>query len=243
MLELMSMNNFTANTRIFDKYLSKHYPEKDSFLKHEGRSEEFNRKNTQIIVNELPIDILFIGDSITEGWETSCYFSKYGRIINRGISGEKLSELVLRFYKDCVELKPKLCVFCSGINDTYNLYKKMASGEEITPQDKSDFLFEYKNNLLKIVNISKENNIRIWLGSVLPLGTSDFRSQLIISMNEVIKSICNDYGLVYVDYHTKMVKDDGVTMQDFTFGDMLHPHVIGYNVMFKVLNELLEKEF
>ncbi len=237
------MSNFVVDENLFQKYIAEYYPEPDSFLKHQGRREEFNRKNTQIVMNKLPVDILFIGDSITEGWETSSYFSNYGRVINRGIGGEKLSELVGRFKQDCIDLQPKLCIVAAGINDTYPLYQKMESGKEITEEDKSSFLSEMNKNLTCIVKSAKENNIKIWLASVLPLGTSDFRSELILRMNVLIKSICEKENLVYVDYHSKMTKSDGITMLDYTFGDMLHPHVKGYNVMYNVLNELLEKEF
>lgn len=236
------MNNFVIDEDLFKKYVEKYYPEPDSFLKH-GNREAFNRMNTQIIVNQLSVDILFIGDSITAGWETASYFFKYGRIINRGIGGERLSELVDRFQQDCVDLKPRLCILAAGINDTYPLYQKMSNGEEITEEDKKSFLFEMDKNLRFVVKTAKENGIKIWLASVLPLGTSDFRSQLIIEMNKLIKTVCQKENLVYVDYHSKMTKPDGITLKDVTFGDDLHPHVKGYNIMYEVLDNLLEKEF
>lgn len=236
------MNNFVVDENLFDKFVAEYYPEPDSFLKH-GEHEAFNRMNTQIVINKLPVDILFIGDSITAGWETASYFSNYGRIINRGIGGEKLSELVNRFKQDCIDLKPKLCILAAGINDTYPLYQKMAGGNEITDEDKKSFLFEMDKNLRYAVKAAKENGIKIWIASVLPLGTSDFRSALIIEMNKLIQTVCNEEDLVYIDYHSKMTKPDGITLKDFTFGDDLHPHVKGYNVMYQVLNNLLEKEF
>src|ERR1051325_8799273 len=51
--------------------------------------------------------VVFMGDSITEGWKLDQSFP--GKpYINRGISGQTTPQMVLRFHQDVVNLKPKV---------------------------------------------------------------------------------------------------------------------------------------
>jgi len=60
--------------------------------------------------------VVFMGDSITEGWHLDQSFP--GKpYINRGISGQTTPQMVLRFHQDVVNLKPKAVVILGGIND------------------------------------------------------------------------------------------------------------------------------
>lgn len=233
----------TVNEKDFQAFIADNYPNGETFLTHSERRERFNRQNSQIVVNHIPVEIVFIGDSITEAWETGLYFGKYGNIVNRGIGSEPLSELTARFKADCLDLKPSLCVLASGINDTYPLYKKQADGTALTEEDFSEFLTKKRAEYAALISLAKENGTEIWIASVLPLGTSDFRSELIVRLNDVIRELCVAQGVGYIDYHSAMCQEDGKTMMDFTFGDMLHPHVKGYNVMYRTLNAMLEKRY
>src|SRR5262245_18527485 len=51
--------------------------------------------------------VVFMGDSITDGWKLDQYFpgSPY---VNRGISGQTTSQMLLRFRSDVIDLKPKV---------------------------------------------------------------------------------------------------------------------------------------
>lgn len=234
------MKQFNEYQELYARFLENNYPNGETFLSHDGKREEFNRKNSQIVVTATPVDILFIGDSITEAWETNMYFGKYGFIVNRGIGGERLAVLEKRFYADCLQLKPKLCVLASGINDTYPLYQIKAKGEEITQDKKDELLSDMESVYRRLVKAAHEYGVEIWLGSVLPLGTNDFRSELILEINERIQKVCKEENAEYVDYHSALVQTDGKTMLDVTFGDMLHPHVKGYNIMYRVLSKKLQ---
>ncbi len=225
----------------FETFSNEIYPNGWSFNAENGTRDAFVNKNSQIVVNEIPVAMVFIGDSITHGFETSAYFGKYGLIVNRGIGGETLAQMTCRFKEDCLDLKPRLAIVASGVNDTGALWRIMNGGEEVTEEMKSTLLLQMEENYRKIVLQAREAGITVWLASVLPLGTSDFRSELILRINEIIKRICAEETVVYVDYHSKLTKADGITLQDVTFGDDLHPHVKGYNIMYEVLEGLLKK--
>lgn len=231
----------TIDEQKFEQFVKDNYPNGETFLTHTGKREEFNRKNSQIVVNSIPVDMLFIGDSITEAFETNMYFREYGFIVNRGIGGEKLSELVKRFQSDCLDLNPRLAIVASGINDTSPLYYQMKDGKEIAAEDEQKLLSEMEVHYRFVLEQAQKAKVQVWLASVLPLGTSDFRSELILKINDVIRSLCEKYATVYIDYHGALCESDGKTLKQVHFGDDLHPHVKGYNIMYEVLKKLLEK--
>ena len=61
---------------------------------------------------------MFIGNSITEGWwYADSLFFKKNEFIARGISGQVTSQMLVRFRKDVIDLKPKAVVILAGAND------------------------------------------------------------------------------------------------------------------------------
>lgn len=227
---------------LFEEFLKENYPEENSFLQNSEIREKFNGMNSQIIANEIPVDILFIGDSITERWQTDLYFSKYGNAVNRGIGGETLCGLKSRLKEDVLALKPRLCVCTEGVNNINPVFVNAGQGKDVT-EDVKVLLGTMKEDYRYILGFLNENGVETWLGSVLPLGTSDFRNDLILSINAVIREVCAEFGATYIDYHSAVVREDGKRMKNFTFGDDLHPHVKGYNAMADVLYPLLDKKF
>lgn len=55
-----------------------------------------------------------------------------------------------------------------------------------------------------------------------------------------MQELCAAHGAVYVDYHSAVADQDGLTMQEGLSDDNLHPYVVGYNRMAAVLTPLLE---
>src|SRR6187455_3098977 len=53
--------------------------------------------------------VVFMGDSITDGWKLNEYFPGQP-YINRGISGQTTPQMLLRFRPDVIDLKPKVVV-------------------------------------------------------------------------------------------------------------------------------------
>ena len=62
--------------------------------------------NARLLASHAPVDVVFMGDSITEGWKDKRPgFFTAGRI-DRGISGQTTPQMVLRMMADVVDLKP-----------------------------------------------------------------------------------------------------------------------------------------
>src|SRR5258708_11116122 len=55
-----------------------------------------------------PNKVVFIGDSITESWVTGDPILFTEGVIGRGISGQTSPQILLRFFQDVIELRPRL---------------------------------------------------------------------------------------------------------------------------------------
>src|SRR5688500_7823750 len=60
--------------------------------------------------------VVFMGDSITDSWKLNEYFPN-ATYVNRGISGQTTSQMLLRFRSDVLALQPKVVVIFAGTND------------------------------------------------------------------------------------------------------------------------------
>ena len=77
-----------------------------------GRYAEANKKV------QVPANVVFMGNSITDGWwpADSTFFIQHN-FVDRGISGQTTSEMLVRFRQDVIDLHPKTVVILTGIND------------------------------------------------------------------------------------------------------------------------------
>ena len=67
----------------------------------------------------LPADpkrVVFMGDSITDGWKLAESFP--GKpYVNRGISGQTTSQMLVRMFPDVIRLRPAALIILAGTND------------------------------------------------------------------------------------------------------------------------------
>ena len=203
----------------------------------DGRRNEFDLKNSVLVTGGLRPDIVFIGDSITHFWELNAYFRKFGLVVNRGISGDQAHILIQRLEGDVMQLHPRACVMMVGINNTWCI------------DDQPDLVLDRLCEVLhgcyqRALEMAKNNGIPLLLCSVMPVGDRSEkgirRNQLILKVNKDAKQLCMEHGAIYVDYHSALVDEDGLTLRDGLSYDGLHPHVIGYDHMAEVLTPLLE---
>jgi lysophospholipase L1-like esterase len=172
--------------------------------------------------------VVFMGDSITDGWgrgpfTQSAPFFPGKPYVNRGISGQVTAQMLLRFYPDAVALKPKAVVFLAGTNDI---------GGNIGPVSNESI----QENLIAMVDMARANNIKVILGSVLPVcdyhrpQTAQRPPERILALNQWLKDYAAQIHAVYLDYFTATLDDKGFFKAELT-NDGLHPNAAGYAVM------------
>jgi lysophospholipase L1-like esterase len=209
----------------------------------DSRRKEFNHRNETILTLGVPVHAVFIGDSITHWWELGACFGRSDRLlVNRGIGGDVSSHVVRRFEADVLQLNPKLVIVLIGINDTSAIPD---AAEEELPSLRETITERVVANVAALMNLSGSKGIHMAVGSILPTShywktRNDVRNHTIVGINRRIKQEADQQPhVVYVDYHSRMVGEDGVTLRSGLSHDGLHPHVLGYAIMAEVLKETL----
>ncbi len=167
--------------------------------------------------------IVYFGDSITESWGTVYPDFFIGKTyINRGISGQTTSQMLLRFRTDVIELKPKIVVILAGTND-------------IARNTGPATLEMILGNLISMCELAKANDIKVALCSVLPAYDYPWKSGLepadkIAALNKMIIKYAKANDIAYVDYYSPTV-DDRKGLKSIYSQDGVHPNKEGYRVM------------
>lgn len=165
--------------------------------------------------------VVFMGDSITEGWKLDASFP--GKpYINRGISGQTSPQMLVRYRQDVIDLKPKVVIILAGTNDV------AGNTGPMTPE-------ETESNLASMADLASANRIRVVLCSVLPAfdfpwNPGQTPAPKIAALNEWIKAYAAHKGYVYVDYYSAM-KDGRGGLPAALSKDGVHPLPAGYAVM------------
>src|ERR1044071_8775667 len=170
-----------------------------------ARYREDNNKTAPPAKNEQRV--VFMGDSITDGWDSpnNGGFFPGKPYVNRGISGQTTPQMLIRFRRDVIELKPKVVVILAGTNDIAGNTGPMT-------------LQQIEENIASMVDIAHANGIRVVLSSVMPVYPSEKRPQFftqrppekIVELNRWIRSECERTRSVYLNYFAAMVGPDGL---------------------------------
>ena len=167
--------------------------------------------------------VVFMGNSITEGWKKYFPAQFPGKpYVNRGIGGQTTPQMLVRFRQDVIALKPKVVVILAGTND-------------IAGNTGPSTLEMIEDNLASMTDLARSHGIRVVLCSVLPVYDYPWRPGLqpapkIVSLNAWMKRYADSTGSVYVDYHGAM-RDARDGMRPELASDGVHPNEAGYQIM------------
>lgn len=166
--------------------------------------------------------VIFMGDSITEGWHFDVSFP--GKpYINRGISGQTTPQMLLRFRQDVIDLHPKVVVILAGTNDV------AGNTGPMTPE-------QTEGNIQSMAEIAQASGIRVVLCSIPPSNKFPWRPEVgnpaptILAINAWIKAYAAEKGFPYVDYHSA-TKDAENGLPPNLSKDGVHPLPAGYAIM------------
>lgn len=202
----------------------------------------FDAHNEALLARLLPIDAVFIGDSITDMWALDAFFQDAsGLIVNRGIGGDRTPFVRRRFEADVLQLHPGLAVIKIGVNNTWDLDTPWDPSVYRSPDEIEE---EIVTDVEAMVAAAREREIVVALCSILPTdilfeGTTGVRNELIFRANTRLRRVADRHGAIYVDYHSHLTAEDGMTLRPGLADDGLHPHVLGYEIMARVLLETL----
>lgn len=188
-----------------------------------GRYAEDNRR---LIAARAKVDIVFLGDSITEGWgDKRPGFFTPGRI-NRGIGGQTTPQMLLRMMSDVVALHPRFLHLMGGTND-------IAGNTGPTSVEQTGA------NLTAMCQLARANGIHVILASVPPAAGFPWRPGLdtigpIRAINAAARATAHALGASFVDYTPALGDGRGAMRAGFAY-DAVHPTELGYEAMERVL--------
>lgn len=180
-------------------------------------------------------NIVFFGDSITEGYNVKEFFDEY-RVVNSGISGNITKNLIDRIETDLYDYNPSKVIILIGTNDI----RANISDEEII------------DSLKEIINGIRKNrkNAEMYIQSIYPINrdidkeywkdvNSEYNNKHIIELNKLIKNLCKEEKINYINVYSKLIDDNGNLKSAYT-KEGLHLNDLGYYKVTNVLKEYLK---
>ena len=192
----------------------------------------YRGENAHLVPARAP-RIVFLGDSITQGWidKVPSYFGP-GRV-DRGISGQTTGQMLVRFRQDVLSLKPAVVHIMAGTNDV--------AGNN-GPESDSDI----EGNIETMTELALAHGVRVILASIPPAADFPWRPGLapgprIERLNRWIAGYAAREGAIYADYWT--VLHDGPGFRAGLAYDGVHPSEAGYAAMAPVAEAAIARAF
>lgn len=164
--------------------------------------------------------VVFIGDSITEGWSLAKSFPEES-YINRGIGGQISAQILDRMESDVFDLHPQAVWLLVGTND-------------IAASIPNSWIAA---NIAAAAELCRQRGIALIVASVLPVGESPTDPQTtrihqrppetIIKLNQKLEEVCREEGATYLDLHSVLSGPDGLLPKSLS-KDGLHLNEAGY---------------
>jgi len=188
-----------------------------------------------------PMQLLFLGDSITEGWTKApevwkANYEKY-QAANFGIGGDRTEHVIWRIEDGVLKgVKPKVVVLMIGTNNSSD-----HTGAQIAAAD------------TKIVELIRANlpETKVLLLAIFPRGPRKDkdgkilddavkRMQAIHEANAILAKLDDGKNVRFLDIGAKFLGADG-KIPDSIMPDQLHPNAVGYQIWADAMRPLLDE--
>jgi lysophospholipase L1-like esterase len=180
-----------------------------------------------------PHRVVFLGDSITDGWNLAQYFP--GKpYVNRGISGQTTPQMLVRMFPDVIDLKPAAMIILAGTND-------------VARNTGPETLTMIEENFQAMAELARTHGIKVILCLLTPISdyTQNKQSEHrppadILKLNAWLRDYAARTQATVADYYSALVDDKGM-LKDGYSQDGLHPNAKGYELMAPVAQSAIEK--
>jgi lysophospholipase L1-like esterase len=199
---------------------------------------EANWKDRQKTLNERAAQagdkakVIFIGDSITQGWESDgkevwAKYYAHRNAVNLGIGGDRTQHVLWRLENGNIDgLKPRAAVLMIGTNNS--------NGEDNTPGQIADGIAA----ILKKLRATLPDT-RILLVAIFPRNENYSAQRGKLAMiNQVIRRQADDKNVFWVDFGHQFLNDDG-TLPRTLMPDYLHLSMKGYEIWAEAIEDQL----
>lgn len=192
------------------------------------RHESFNER-----VKQGNVDLLLIGDSITQGWEGAGknVWAKYytpRNAVNLGIGGDRTQHVLWRLDNGNIDgISPKLAVLMIGTNNSgTNTPEQIADGVKAIVQ-------KLRTKLPKM---------KVLVLAIFPRGSDNANKnrQVNAKANEIISKLADGDMVHYLDIGPKFLAEDG-TLSKEVMPDLLHLNEKSYTTWAESIEPTVKK--
>lgn len=179
-------------------------------------------------------DIIFIGDSITQGWEgngKNVWAKNYGnkKCLNFGVSGDRTQHVLWRLENGQLDgIKPKAAVLMIGTNNS--------NKDDNTESD----ILEGLQAIVRGIRQRLPETKLLILG-IFPRGqTFSTQRGKILQVNQAIAKMADGKMIHYVDFGSDLIEADG-SISKTLMPDYLHLSEAGYEIWAKAIEPKLKE--
>jgi lysophospholipase L1-like esterase len=177
------------------------------------------------------IDVMFVGDSITEMWPQAVWEANFSRFkpANFGIGGDHTGNVLWRLQDPAITaLTPKLVVLLIGVNNI-NLCRE--SPEQVF------------SGIQAVVAALRKHypTARILLNAVLPEGAAPDASERnsVVALNKMVQTLGDGKTVFFHDYGPRFIGADGTLSAELQ-PDFLHLSEKGYRIWAEAIRPDIE---
>ena len=193
--------------------------------------------------NPGPCDVVFIGDSITQGWEgnppnggKNVWEKYYGKrkCLNFGVGGDRTQHVLWRFENGQLDgLKPKGAVLMIGTNNS----NKNKDGSE---QYSETQILEGVQAIVKQIRTRLPDTKLLVLG-IFPRGkTFSTQRGKLLQINQALAKVADGNMIHYVDFGSELIEADGSLSKEI-MPDALHLSEKGYGIWAEAIEPKLKE--
>jgi lysophospholipase L1-like esterase len=180
-----------------------------------------------------PHRVVFLGDSITDGWNLAQYFP--GKpYVNRGISGQTTPQMLVRMYPDVIDLKPAAMIILAGTND-------------VARNTGPETLTMIEENFQAMAELARAHQIKVIFCLLTPISDYTEHKQTehrppadVLKLNAWLKDYAVKTQAMIADYYSAVVDEQGMLKAGYS-DDGLHPNAKGYQLMAPVAQAAIDK--
>jgi len=206
------------------------YPSEDLIIENHDDWGEGNYKKVIKEFKSNPLnynDVVFLGNSITQGGKDWSKRLNYPNIKNRGIGGD-VTDGVLARIDEIVYFKPKAVFLLIGINDLWN------NGSPNNPS--AEYI---GNNIIKIAQVisAKAPKTKVYVQTVLPIDKEIYKNN-ILKVNEIIEANEKENAYEIIDLYSIFATENGLIKKELS-SDGIHLNEKGYNTWVEFIKPIV----
>jgi beta-glucosidase len=184
---------------------------------------------------DADVELVFIGDSITHGWENegADLWQEYYQnrsALNLGFSGDRTEHVLWRLESGAIDgMNPKLAVLMIGTNNT---------GHRMDPAAYTAAGIEHIVDQLR----SKLPETQVLILGIFPrqISPHDDMRKRNDDINRLLSALADGEMIHYLDIGGSFLKEDGTLREDL-MPDLLHLNPAGYRVWAETMEPIIQR--